>query len=275
MGPVSSEIVTVARDGRIAVITLNRPERLNAIGRETIARVGASLDELEADDGIAVVILRGAGRAFSSGMDLKDDAAVEKDGVTAWRAVLEEDLAFLMRFWDFPKPTISVVHGFCLAAACELAMCCDMTIAEEGTYFGEPELKFGSVITAMMMPWLTGPKIAKELLLSADDRVTAERALEIGLVNRVVPQGEGVSVATEIASRIAVMDDEAVQLTKQAINRAYETMGLKEALRANLDLAIEIEAMETPSRKQFKEITQAEGLKAALAWRDNRLKGSG
>lgn len=272
---MSSEIVTVARDGRIAVITLNRPERLNAIGRETIARVGASLDELEADDSIAVVILRGAGRAFSSGMDLKDDAAVEKDGVTAWRAVLEEDLAFLMRFWDFPKPTIAVVHGFCLAAACELAMCCDMTIAEEGTYFGEPELKFGSVITAMMMPWLTGPKIAKELLLSADDRVTAERALEIGLVNRVVPQGEGVSVATEIASRIAVMDDEAVQLTKQAINRAYETMGLKEALRANLDLAIEIEAMETPSRKQFKEITQAEGLKAALAWRDNRLKGSG
>lgn len=270
---MSSDIVIMERDGRIAVITLNRPERLNAISRETISRVQAAMDDLEADDEIAVVIIRGAGRAFSSGMDLKDDAAAGITGVDAWRIVLEEDLAFLMRFWDFPKPTIAVVHGFCLAAACELAMCCDITIAEEGTYFGEPELKFGSVITAMFMPWLTGPKIAKELLLGADDRVTAERALEIGLVNRVVPKGEGMTVARGIAARMAVMDDDAVRLTKQAINRAFETMGLKEALRANLDLAIEIEAMETPSRKRFKEIAKAEGLKAALAWRESRLNG--
>ena len=167
---MSSDMVIVERDSRIAVITLNRPERLNAISRETIATVQGAMDAIEADDKIAVVIIRGAGRAFSSGMDLKDDAAAEISGADAWRAILEEDLAFLMRFWDFPKPTIAVVHGFCLAAACELAMCCDITVAEEGSFFGEPELKFGSVITAMMMPWLTGPKIAKELLLGADDR---------------------------------------------------------------------------------------------------------
>lgn len=270
---MSSDIVIVERDGRIAVITLNRPERLNAISRETIRQVQAAMDALEADDEIAVVILRGAGRAFSSGMDLKDDAAAGISGVDEWRVVLEGDLAFLMRFWDFPKPTIAVVHGFCLAAACELAMCCDITIAEEGSYFGEPELKFGSVITAMMMPWLTGPKIAKELLLGADDRVTAERALEIGLVNRVVPESEGMTAAREIASRIAMMDDDAVRLTKQAINSAFETMGLKEALRASLELAIEIEAIETPSRKRFKEISMKDGLKAALAWRESRHTG--
>jgi enoyl-CoA hydratase/carnithine racemase len=270
---VSSDTVIIERVGRIAILTLNRPAQLNAINRETIRRTQVVMDELEADDEIAVVIIRGAGRAFSSGMDLKDDAAAGISGVDAWRTVLEEDLAFLMRFWDFPKPTIAVVHGFCLAAACELAMCCDITIAEEGTYFGEPELKFGSVITAMMMPWLTGPKIAKELLLGADDRVTAERALEIGLINRVVPEGGGMTAAREMAARMAVMDAAAVRLTKRAINRTFETMGLKQALRANLDLAVEIEAMETPSRKRFKEIAKAEGLKAALAWRENRLKG--
>lgn len=270
---MSPDIVIVERDGRIAVITFNRPERLNAICRETIRQVQAVMDELEADDDIAVVIIRGAGRAFSSGMDLKDDAASGITGAVAWRTVLEEDLAFLMRFWDFSKPTIAIVHGFCLAAACELAMCCDITIAEEGAYFGEPELKFGSVITAMMMPWLTGPKIAKELLLGADDRVTAERALEIGLINRVVPKGLGMTAAREIAARIAMMDDDAIRLTKKAINRTFETMGLKEALRTNLDLAIEIEAMETPSRKRFKEIAKVEGLKAALAWRESRFKG--
>ncbi len=271
---VSPDIIIVERDGRVAVITFNRPERLNAICRETIRQVQVVMDELEADDNIAVVIIRGAGRAFSSGMDLKDDATSRITGAVAWRTVLEEDLAFLMRFWDFSKPTIAVVHGFCLAAACELAMCCDITIAEAGTYFGEPELKFGSVITAMMMPWLTGPKIAKELLLGADDRVSAERALEIGLINRVVPKGEGMTVACEIAARMAVMDDGAIRLTKKAINRTFETMGLKEALRANLDLAIEIEAMQTPSRKRFKEIAKVEGLKAALAWRESRLKGN-
>lgn len=270
---MSPDIVIVERGDRIAVITLNRPERLNAISRETICQIQAAMDELEVDEEIAVVIIRGSGRAFSSGMDLKDDAAASVTGTDAWRAVLEEDLAFLMRFWDFPKPTIAVVHGFCLAAACELAMCCDITIAEEGTYFGEPELKFGSVITAMMMPWLTGPKIAKELLLGADDRITAKRALEIGLVNRVVAKGEGINVARGIAARMAVMDDAAVRLTKKAINRAFETMGMKEALRDNLDLAVEIEAMETPSRKRFKEIAKADGLKAALAWREDRLKG--
>jgi enoyl-CoA hydratase len=272
---VNSDIVIVERDNRIAVITLNRPERLNAISRETISHVQAAMDKLETEDEIAVIIIRGAGRAFSSGMDLKDDAAAEISGADAWRAVLEEDLAFLIRFWDFPKPTIALVHGFCLAAACELAMCCDITVAEEGSFFGEPELKFGSVITAMIMPWLTGPKIAKELLLGADDRITAERAFEIGLVNRVVPKGEGMSAAREIAQRLSVMDDDAVRLTKQAINRTFETMGLKKALRANLDLAIEIEARETPSRKRFKEISKAHGLTAALAWRESRIKGDG
>ena len=187
------ETVLFETQARVAQITLNRPERLNAISRRTIADVGTILDEIEADDAVAAVVISGAGRAFSAGMDLKDDAAADLSGKDAWREVLSEDLDFIMRFWDCPKPTIAVAHGFCLAAACELAMACDMTIAEEGTFFGEPELKFGSVITAMIMPYLTGPKVAKELLLGADDRVTAERALEVGLVNHVVPQGQGLA----------------------------------------------------------------------------------
>jgi len=255
----------------IARLSFNRPERLNAISRATIAEVNVVMDAVEADDDLAVLVLDGAGRAFSAGMDLKDDAAASISGPDQWRQVLSEDLDFIMRFWDFPKPTIAVTHGYCLAAACELAMACDMTIAEEGTYFGEPELKFGSVITAMIMPYLTGPKFAKELLLSADDRVSAERALQIGLVNHVVPVGQGLTKAIAIAERIAVMDAAAVRLTKQAINGAFDAMGLRQALRTNLDLAIEIEATETPSRKAFKEIAGRDGLQAALAWREARM----
>jgi enoyl-CoA hydratase len=263
----------VRKDRGVAIVTLNRPERLNAINHAMIAEMHGTLDKLAADASVGAVVLTGAGRAFSSGMDLKDDAAGGIGGVAGWRDRLCQDLDFLLRFWDHPKPTIAAVHGFCLAAGCELALCCDVTIAEEGTLFGEPELLFGSVITAMMMPWLTGPKIAKELLLSADDRVTAERAERIGLVNRVVPAGRHVEEAVALARRMATMDSDAVRLTKEAINRTFEIAGLKEALRANLDLAIQIESMETPSRAAFKDITRQQGLKAALAWRNARIAG--
>ena len=266
--------ISVEAEDGVAVLTLDRPERLNAISSRTIAEVGRAMDDLEARDDVAVVVIRGAGRAFSAGMDLKDDATAGTEGADAWRDVLSRDLAFIMRFWDFPKPTICMAHGFCLAAACELSMACDITIAEEGTYFGEPELKFGSVITAMLMPWLCGPKVAKELLLGADDRVPAERALAIGLVNRVVPAGTGLAAAMEMARRMAVMDADALRLTKRAINAAYEAMGLRQGLADNLDLAVRIEAMETPSRKRFKEIAATEGLQAALAWRERRLDGA-
>jgi enoyl-CoA hydratase len=270
---MSYETLIVTRHAGAAHVVLNRPERLNAINAVMKAELRRLLDELESDDTVGAIVLSGAGRAFSSGMDLKDDAAGATQGVEGWRTVLAADLSLIMRFWDCPKPTIAAVHGFCLAAACELAMACDVTIAEEGCFLGEPELRFGSVITAMLMPWLCGPKLAKELLLAADDRISAERAERIGLVNHVVPKGQAVDTALRMATRMASFDRDALRLTKQAIHRSYDVMGLREALRTNLDLAVQIECLETPSRKTFKSITRSQGLKAALDWRDNRAAG--
>lgn len=258
------------RDG-VAVITLNRPERLNAINRQLMQEMHELLDAIEQDDALGAVVIAGAGRAFSAGMDLKDDAVAERRSEALWRKILNDDLNFLLRFWDFEKPTIAAVHGYCLAAACELAMCCDITIASAGTHLGEPELKFGSVIVAMIMPWLTGPKIAKELLLSADDRITAERAERIGLVNAVVPEGKHVEAACAMARKIATMDPLAVSMTKNAINSGCDAMGFRKAMEAAVEIAVQIETTPTPSRKQFKHIAATEGLKAALAWREARL----
>ena len=259
------------RDDRIAVITLNRPERLNAISRRMIAEVTKALDVVEADPDLRVVVVHGAGRAFCSGFDLKDDAAAQPSGVATWRRLLQQDFDFLIRFWDLSKPTIAAVHGYCLAGGCELAMACDITIAAENAVFGEPELRFGSVITALMMPWLIGPKRTKELLLTGQDRIPAAWAEKIGLINRTVPDADYLDEALAVAGQIARMDPDAVAMTKQAINRTYETMGLREALRANLDIAVQIENLETPERKTFQEITRREGLKAAIAWRDARF----
>ena len=262
------------RRGRVGLLTLDRPERLNAISARMMDEVEAVLDAAADDDGLGAVVVCGAGRAFCSGYDLKDDAATPAANAQAWRARLERDLDFLLRFWNLPKPTIAAVHGYCLAGGCELAMSCDITIAEEGCRFGEPELKFGSVIVNMMMPWLAGPKLTKELLLSGDDRLSAERAERIGLVNRVVPTGTHVDEALALAERIAALDADAVVRTKAAINRGFEIMGLHEALRAGLDAAVEIESMETPSRAEFKRRVREQGLKAALEWRDARLSAS-
>jgi enoyl-CoA hydratase len=259
------------RDDGIAVITFNRPERLNAINRKMIAEMRKALDVVEADADLRVVVVHGAGRAFCSGFDLKDDAAAHPSGIVTWRRLLKQDFDFIIRFWDFPKPTIAAVHGYCLAGGCELAMACDITIAAESAVFGEPELRFGSVITALMMPWLVGPKRTKELLLTGADRIPAAWAEKIGLINRTVADASYLDEALAVAEQIARVDPDAVAMTKQSINRTFETMGLREALRANLDVAVQIENLETPERMEFQEITRREGLKAAIAWRDARF----
>ena len=259
--------------GPVGLLTLNRPERLNAIDRRMIDELDAALDAVEGDEGVRALVVAGAGRAFCSGFDLKDGAETPKHGVAGWRPVLQRDFDIIMRFWHLSRPTIAAVKGYCLAGGCELAMACDVTVAAEGTRFGEPELRFGSGIVALLLPWLTGPKKAKELLLTGTDKVTAAEALAIGMINRVVPDGQELAAALAMARDIAVMDRAAVAMTKQAINRTYEAMGFSQALAMALDVDVQIESMETPEGRAFAEIARRDGLKAALAWRDARFGG--
>jgi enoyl-CoA hydratase/carnithine racemase len=119
------------------------------------------LDAVESEPDLRVVVIHGAGTGVLLGIRFEDDAAAQRSGVAAWRVALKRDFDFITRFWDLSKPTIAAVHGYCLAGGCELAMACDITIAAEDALFGEPELRFGSVITALMMPWLIGPKRAR------------------------------------------------------------------------------------------------------------------
>ena len=139
--------------------------------------------------------------------------------------------------------------------------------------FGEPELRFGSGIVAMLMPWFTGPKQAKELFFTGNDRVPAERALAIGLINQVAPEGGHLDAALAMARDIAVMEPEKVALVKRAVNRTCDIMGMREALNAALDIDVEVENLSTPDGRTFREILRRDGLKAALAWRDGRFGG--
>jgi enoyl-CoA hydratase len=267
------ETIRLETDGAVARLTLDRPAVLNAINRAMIREIHAALDRVEADEGVRVLVVQGAGRAFSAGFDLKESAAEPIRGVAVWREVLKRDLDMTMRFWRLAKPTIAAVHGYCLAGACELAVACDITIAAADAVFGEPELRFGSGIVTLILPWVVGPKRAKEVLLTGNDRLSAAEAHAMGLVNRVVPREDLEAEALRTARTIAVMDSGAVRLTKEAINRAADIMGLAQALEAGVDLAVQVEMLDTPERREFDAIRRRDGLKAALAWRDARFAG--
>jgi enoyl-CoA hydratase len=265
--------IAVEMIGPVARLTLNRPERANALNAIMLGEIGSALDEIERDAGLRALIVRGAGAAFSSGFDLNEQMERSPKGVEQWRPILRHDFDTIMRFWHFPLPTIATVRGPCLAGACELALACDITIAADDAFFGEPELKFGAGIVAMLLPWIAGPKIAKEIILLGEDRIPAARAREIGMVNRVVSVGELEQAGLAIANHIAAIDPNLVKATKRAINQAFEAQNMLEALEEALAIDLAIEGAGSPDKIQFMELARRDGLKAALAWRDARFPG--
>ncbi|WP_250518993.1 enoyl-CoA hydratase/isomerase family protein [Caballeronia sp. ATUFL_M1_KS5A] len=254
---------------RVATITLNRPDRLNAIDSVLIGEIGEVLQALEEDTSVRAIVLAGAGRAFSAGFDLKESAEKNYTTTAQWKAVLRKDFDFIMSFWRCRKPVIAAVHGHCLAGALEVAVACDITIADSTAIFAEPEVKFGSAVVSLILPWIIGPKFAKGLLLTGDD-ITAQRAYDYGLVNEVVDAGEHLARATKIARAIASAAPGSVQLTKSYVNRSMDIAGFTSALEAALDGAIILESTQGPERIEFNRIRKADGLKAAIEWRNNQ-----
>ena len=255
----------------VAHITLNRPERLNALNKAALEEINLAMDQAEADVDVRVIVVSGSGRAFSSGFDLKAQMEQQPEGAKVWREILDLDFDTTMRFWNSPKPTIAAVHGACLAGAFELAMACDITIACEDAVFGEPELKFGAGIVTLLLPWMTSPKQAKRIILLADDRISAKDALAMGLVSRVVALGTHVEEALRAARGIALIDPNLVAETKKALNRTYEIQGMSTALKVALDIDHTIESHGSPDKRAFMAIAREQGMRNAIAWRDARF----
>jgi len=251
-------------DGPLGRIILHRPDKLNAVNGAMVVELNRALDLAEADETVRVILLSGEGKAFSSGFDLNAGADVAEGDVAFWRAELRRDFDLVMRFWDCPKPVVAAVHGYCLGSAMEMAVACDVTISGDGCRFGAPEVKFGSGIVALVLPWIIGPKGARELLLSGDADVSAARALNLGLVNRVVPDPELRREAERAAIAIACNDPVAVRRT---IHRGLDIMGFREALLDALEIDVQIETTRTPESREFNEVLRRDGMKAALAWR--------
>ena len=259
-------------DKSIGHICLNRPKALNAINSALIGEVTDVLALFNQDPDVRVIVLSANGTSFSAGFDLKESAEKNCTTTSDFKAAIEADFDFIMQFWDSTKPTISAIQGYCLAGGMELALACDLSVAAEDAMFGEPEVRFGSGIVAMIVPWLTGPKFAKEILLTGNDRIPAARALSMGLVNDVVPSGQQLNRAVTLARDMISASAISVELTKRAINRSFDIRGMRQPLLAAVDADIIIESIAGPERKEFNRIRKEEGLKAAIAWRDSRFR---
>jgi len=215
--------------GAIAVITLNRPEVLNAVRDNLWREMEAAVNDVQADEDVAALIITGKGRAFSVGEDLKEAASLYASESIFNLHLVRESVVRMQRVTksiiDMPKPVIAAVNGYALGAGAELAILCDIRIASEKARFGFPEVRVGSFETngvTHILPRLVGLGKAKELMLTGD-HIMAEEALLIGLVEKVVPHESLLDEARKIAQKIAANAPLSVSLVKTCLNKGAET----------------------------------------------------
>jgi len=270
---MNRDVVTYSTDGPVGIVTLNRPDKLNAINKDMRSGIGARLRQADADAATSVVVLRGEGRSFCAGYDIAggDPAkAAWRHDALAWHASLTEDVAMELTPWDMNKPVIASVQGHALGGGCELAMLCDLTIAADNALFGEPEIRFSNVGPALVMPFVIGLKRARELLYLGDV-IDARTARDLGMVNRVVPLAELRAATMKLARRLALISPEALIATKLATRRGAEAAGVRNAILAGLDVVAPLYAARTELGMKFQEIKDREGLGAALKWRASQF----
>lgn len=232
--PASYETLLIERRGRVAIITINRPEKRNALNIKTREEGAAALDELHDDQEIGVVVFTGAGdKAFVAGADIAEfanrTALTQRDIMTARSLFTAVD--------SFPKPVIAMVNGYCLGGGCELALACDLRIASETASFGQPEINLGIIPGGggtQRLTRLIGEGKAMELILTGDI-IDAKTAYTLGLVNTVVPAADLEAKTMELANRIAEKSPIALQMAKEAVKLASRS-NLDEGLRREVDL---------------------------------------
>jgi enoyl-CoA hydratase len=256
-----SDVLLVEREGRVAILTINRPDKLNALNGEVRDRAMEVLAELAEDDGVGVVVITGAGeKSFIAGADI---------GEFAGRSPFDQRQAMRSpRVFDvmasFPKPVIAMVNGFCLGGGCELAMSCDLRVASETARFGQPEINLGLIPGGggtQRMPRLTGTGQAMRLMLTGD-MIPAAEAKEIGLVEMVVPADELRDKTLELAQKIASKSPLTLRIAKEAV-RAAERLPIEDGITYERDLFC----------LAFSTEDKAEGVEAFLEKRPAAWKG--
>ena len=226
-------------DGRVATVTLNRPEKLNALSNELRGEMFHALKAAEADSSIGVIIIKGAGRAFSAGYDLQPSPDPDHPHTNQWTGLPDTGTTHPQHYdwsrhavmgnfiiWELAKPVIGQIHGYCLAGATELASACDLRIAAEDTYFALPEVDLGVPVRWGGVPRLVrelGPSLARELMLTCRP-FTAHEAKDAGFLTKVIPPEELDDAVRELADTLCDKPGQPLRAVKRSIAEAVEAM---------------------------------------------------
>ncbi len=278
------ETIIVEKERGRARITLNRPEKLNALSRQLQSELAAALRDADGDTRVHCVILRGAGRAFSAGYDLTPERRLEGESgaepdqyAEVYRSSqsfdddtfrMEDAQRDRMTIFDMHKPVIGQLHGYCIAGGTDLILLSDIVVAAEDAQIGFPPVRAMGGPPAHMWTYLVGPQWAKYMLLTGD-LISGAQAQEIGLVWRAVPVDELDETVEELADKMAMIHPDFLSGNKRSVNLALELMGARTMQR----LASEMDArMHTsPGMDDWRTRNREQGLKAALEWRDGRF----
>jgi enoyl-CoA hydratase len=279
------ETILYEKAGGKARITLNRPEKLNALSAKLQRELNVALWEADNDAQVHCVILRGQGRAFCAGYDLspmqapppKREAAAGETYTNVYRGMatfdddawqLERQQRDRMVIWDMHKPVIAQIHGYCLAGGTDLALLCDIVAVADDAVIGFPPVRAMGSPPAHMWTYLVGPQWAKYMLLTGDS-ISGREAAEIGLVWKSFPADQLEAAVEGLAYRMAMIDVDLLSPNKRIVNVAMEMMGARTMQR----LAAENDARAhlAPAVREFGRRAMTEGLKSALEWRDTKF----
>ena len=226
------------KKGKVYHITLNRPEKLNALSKALLLELDNAITEADGNDDVSVVVIKGAGRAFSAGFDLQPSETQREEALknpALDRKRLLDNQKHWWKIWDCTKPVIAQIHGYCLAGGTELAMMCDLVIAADDTKFGYPPLRdMGSPVTPIW-PWLIGAKWAK-ILYFTGDMIDGKTAESIGMVNFAVPPDKLEKAVKLLTDRLTKVPVDLLSLHKSQVNMAFEVMGIRGAMASGPSL---------------------------------------
>ena len=268
------ETLTYLVDGRLARVTLNRPERLNAINRAMPGEIQAAVAQANTDDSVHVIVLRGAGRAFCAGYDLdwgtKIENEAQKRAGGVWDPVRDlrvmgANVKAYMSLWDSPKPVVAGIHGYCVGGGTDLVLCADQIIASDDVRFGYPPSRVWGTPTTALWVYRVGLERAKRLLLTGDS-IDGKSAAAIGLVGRSVPAEQLDAEIDALAKRMALLPINQLVMLKLLVNQTYENMGLRttQIIGTMFDGA----ARHTPEGIAWRDLAMEKGYREAVRRRD-------
>jgi enoyl-CoA hydratase len=272
---LTEDLVLLDKADGIATLTLNRPDKLNAMNEALLLQLSGRLHELDDADDVSVVIIRGAGRSFCAGYDISPDNDGKRSqfltggDVVGDRWRLRRNSKRWLELWDLQTPVIAQVHGHCLAAGSELALMCDLIVAADDAEIGFPAVRGLGVPPLSVYPIFLGIRKAKQLLLTGDT-VSGLEAARIGMVNESVPADELEENVQRLARRIALIPKDLLALNKASVNAAYEVLGFRTAALLGADF--DALSHRTRAVLDFANLAEREGLGTALSDRDKKFE---